>query len=326
MFWLRAVAVIGLSLEILYFWLSGGDLRAGERTFQLLSQVSGHVSTGEIVHLWARGLGENELCGCGATFLECPFWTKVGEEAFGGWDRLRVDEIVRLQRRVDRNRYIIFMMFPRRSGRYRRDLEAYADLLARLYRAIFVVAGAVTIVDSSKHASTAFLLRRVHGVRVRVVHLVRDSRGVAHSLLKQVRRPEAVDGRSYMHRASPWRSGLEWLAFNTLFHLLRATRTPVTRMRYEDLVRDPRGALRSVLSFEGATWDPEELAFIDDAGVSLGTDHTVSGNPMRLNHGRLELRLDEAWRRSMRPSQRVVTTALTWPLLALYRYPMRATS
>ena len=26
---LRAVAVVGLSLEILYFWLSGGDLRAG---------------------------------------------------------------------------------------------------------------------------------------------------------------------------------------------------------------------------------------------------------------------------------------------------------
>ena len=29
MFWLRAVAVVGLSLEILYFVLSGGDLRAG---------------------------------------------------------------------------------------------------------------------------------------------------------------------------------------------------------------------------------------------------------------------------------------------------------
>ena len=29
MFWLRVVAVIGLSLEILYFWLSGGDLRTG---------------------------------------------------------------------------------------------------------------------------------------------------------------------------------------------------------------------------------------------------------------------------------------------------------
>src|SRR4030042_2232983 len=29
MFWLRAVSVIGLSLEILYFWQSGGDLRAG---------------------------------------------------------------------------------------------------------------------------------------------------------------------------------------------------------------------------------------------------------------------------------------------------------
>jgi CRP-like cAMP-binding protein len=29
MFWLRAVAVVGLSLEIVYFWFSGGDLRAG---------------------------------------------------------------------------------------------------------------------------------------------------------------------------------------------------------------------------------------------------------------------------------------------------------
>ena len=26
MFWLRVVAVVGLSLEIAYFWLSGGDL------------------------------------------------------------------------------------------------------------------------------------------------------------------------------------------------------------------------------------------------------------------------------------------------------------
>ena len=29
MFWLRVVAVVGLSLEILYFWHSGGDLRTG---------------------------------------------------------------------------------------------------------------------------------------------------------------------------------------------------------------------------------------------------------------------------------------------------------
>ena len=29
MFWLRLVAIVGLSLEILYFWYSGGDLRTG---------------------------------------------------------------------------------------------------------------------------------------------------------------------------------------------------------------------------------------------------------------------------------------------------------
>lgn len=38
MFWLRVVAVVGLTLEILYFWLSGGDLRTRHRIGSNLHQ------------------------------------------------------------------------------------------------------------------------------------------------------------------------------------------------------------------------------------------------------------------------------------------------
>ena len=57
-----------------------------------------HLSAGEVVHLWIRGLSGNELCGCGAAFLDCPFWSEVGRVGFGGWDQIRIEEVVALQR------------------------------------------------------------------------------------------------------------------------------------------------------------------------------------------------------------------------------------
>ena len=67
----------------------GGCQRSGSTLLdRMLSQVPEHLSAGEVVHLWIRGLGGNELCGCGAVFLDCPFWTEVGRIGFGGWDQI----------------------------------------------------------------------------------------------------------------------------------------------------------------------------------------------------------------------------------------------
>jgi hypothetical protein len=303
------------TVEVLFI---GGSQRSGSTLLdRLMSQIDGYASAGEVVHLWARGVRDNELCGCGKAFHDCPFWAEVGRQAFGGWDRLRPDDVIGLQRRVDRNRYIFFMLLPV-SARYRRDLGAYTDILGRLYHAIATCGGAV-VVDSSKHASTAFLLRRVAGVRLSVVHLVRDSRGVAFSLGKRVRRPEVVGEDAFMHRQPAWRAALEWVAFNSLFHLLRLVGTAVARVRYEDLVGDPRTVLAGLTSRSG-TSRPGSLPEIDGSRVTLGVDHTVAGNPMRFAHGALELRLDDGWRRTMRPLDRRLTTALTAPLLKAYGY------
>ncbi len=297
----------------------GGCQRSGSTLLdRMMSQAPGHVSAGEIVHLWSRGLSSNELCGCGERFADCPFWAEVGRLAFGGWGSVDVDLILRLQRRVDRNRYIFFMVFPALSPRYRRDLERYVGILDRLYRAIYAVGGGA-IVDSSKHVSTAFLLRRVPSVRIRVVHLVRDSRGVAFSLLKKIRRPEVVDGEAFMFRASVSHSAFEWMAFNALFHLLAILGTPTKVVRYESLVGSPGDTITRILRSEGRA-DTGEITFVDGTTVTLGVDHTVAGNPMRFERGSFELKADQEWRTSMRPRDRRLTVSLTWPLLALYGY------
>lgn len=290
---------------------------------RVLSQVPGFVSVGEVVHIWERGLLRDELCGCGEPFSRCAFWTKVGELAFGGWSALDVHAMIDLQRSVDRTRWIPLMVFAPDRSRYGQRLRRYADILSRLYRGIGAASESGVVVDSSKHASTAFLLRRVAGIRPHVVHLVRDSHGVAYSLTKKVRRPEIRSVAEFMPKATPVRSGFEWLAINGLFHALRALGTPTTFVTYESLVASPQERIEQITRALGRADAPAHLGFMNDGVVGLSVDHTISGNPMRFVVGDVSLRLDDAWRRDMRLADRVVTTMLTWPLLARYGYLSR---
>jgi len=83
----------------------GGWGRSGSTLLaHVLGEVPGFVSVGELRYVWQAGPGANELCGCGLQFAECPFWTAVGEQAFGGWDKVDVDEVLALESAVLRHR------------------------------------------------------------------------------------------------------------------------------------------------------------------------------------------------------------------------------
>jgi hypothetical protein len=302
----------------------GGLGRSGSTLLdRMLGQLGGVWSVGELVHVFERGLEENNLCGCGERFRDCPFWRRVGEEAFGGWDRLDVAEVLALKRAVDRNRYVPLMCLPALWPPYRRRLRRYLDLLDRLYHAVRQVAGRTLIVDASKHASHAFLLRRLRGLDLRVVHLVRDSRGVAFSWAKLLRRLEVADGGALMATETPARMGARYLAYNSLFHLLRRLGVPTLLLRYEALVRQPTAGLARVLDHAGRPAAGGELGFVGDGWVELGTSHALAGNPMRFRQGRVPLRLDEEWRAGMHRRHRLLTAGSTWPLLLRYGYLRR---
>jgi hypothetical protein len=299
----------------------GGLGRSGSTLLdRMLGQLGGVWSVGELVHLWQRGLEENNLCGCGRRFRDCAFWRLVGEAAFGGWDALDVQEVLALKRAVDRNRYVPLMCLPALWPPYRARLRRYQRLLERLYRAVGQVAGAPLLVDASKHASHAFLLRGVPGVDLRLVHLVRDSRGVAFSWGKLIRRREVVDGDALMATDTPVRMSARYLGYNSLFHLLRRLGVATLLLRYESLVRRPAPELRRVLDHAGRPAADGELGFVGDGWVELGHSHALAGNPMRFDQGRVPLRLDEEWRGRMRRRHRLLTLGWTWPLLLRYGY------
>jgi hypothetical protein len=272
---------------------------------------------GELVFLWERGLLANERCGCGEPFDGCPFWKEVGVRAFGGWDQVDPAALRARQRRVDRMRYLPQLLAPVVAGGFRVRLEPYSEALRRIYAAIAAVSGAALIVDSSKHASTAAIVRRVPGVSARIVHLVRDPRGIVWSWSKVVARPDATTGStSTMARIGTVRAVARWQSTNAALALVRS---PGALLRYEDLVDRPAHATRRLLALGGV--HVEELPqFLDEHTVLLGTDHTVAGNPLRFVTGPMEIRADEEWRLAMPPARRALVAALALPSSAVYRY------
>src|SRR5687768_12088508 len=151
------------------------------------------------------------------------------------------------------------MVAPRLRPAAAADMERYTEVLSKLYRAIGEVAGARVVIDASKHASTAFLLRRVPAIDLRVVHLVRDSRGVAYSWTKEVKKPEVTGDDAFMPQYSPSSSGRQWVAYNLMFDALGlltalsslgdTPKPPGTMvLRYEALMANPREGLERILA------------------------------------------------------------------------------
>lgn len=280
----------------------GGLGRSGSTLLErLLGELPGVVALGEVVHLWERGVLAEELCGCGVPFPACAFWRQVGERAFGGWTRWLAERVLTLRHRVDRTRRIPRIAHP--------DLAEYV----RAYQLLYDATGARVVIDSSKHASLACCLV-TSGVDVRVVHVVRDPRAVAHSWGRTVARPE--DGRP-MTRWGPARAAVHWTAQNAALELLARRGARVTTVRYEDLLAAPETTLTALArELELAV----ECPFVDGRTAWLGPAHTVSGNPMRFHVGRVELRRDDSWAMGLPDGDRRVVNALTWPLRARYGY------
>ncbi len=299
----------------------GGFGRSGSTLLErMLGDIPGVVSIGEVLHLWERGLRDDERCGCGAAFSDCPFWAAVGDDAFGGWHKVAADGAVADRQDVVRNRHLLGLVtgLQPTSRRLRRH-----RMLARhraIYRAAAAQAGASLVVDSSKHPAFAYLMRRGR-LDLRCLIVVRDPRGVAWSWQKTVRRPEVTSQAADMPRYPVVGSGLRWTLYGVLFHALSLLGVPVAVIRYEDLLADPRGELERVMRFSGVrAVQPDDLSHVSGSAVTMSVHHTVAGNPMRFQTGEVALRPDTEWRERMPRRDRLLVEAVTAPLRIFYGY------
>ncbi|QLQ09790.1 MAG: sulfotransferase [Nocardioidaceae bacterium] len=297
----------------------GGSGRSGSTLLEcLVAELPGVAVLGEVAHLFERGVVLNELCACGRSFSECPFWSEVGILAFGGWDRIDIARIRALKGEVDRQRRMLETGRRHPSSRTRDQAREYAGYFRKIYDAASDITGAGVVVDSSKVAPTALALSHEMGIDLRVLHIVRDPRGVAYSWSKQVARPE-TGNTAEMPRLSSRSSSLLWLSHNLSIGALAYRGVPVTRIRYEDLLADVDGTVRQAwreLALPGSA----ALPLVDPSTIELHATHSVAGNPMRFKTGLTHLRTDDEWKERLPSRERRLVTALTYPALKRYRY------
>ncbi|WP_158624226.1 sulfotransferase [Micromonospora sp. HM5-17] len=329
-------------VRVLY--LAGSGRSGSTLVTTILGQLPGFVAAGEVRYLWRRGLVENRPCGCGRPLRSCPVWTAVLRDVPGS-DPAGV--AARLGGRLRIRRLPVLL---RRHRRGQPSVPGHPDdaRLARLYPAIARHVGAVpapaepsgpsaageseparvpnpppagrVVVDSSKLPPYGALLGDLPGVDLYVLHLVRDPRATAFSWRRRRRLDGDLDDR-LMSRPPVWKAALLWLVWNATTLRLWAGTGRYLRVRYEDFVADPAGTVARIAGFVGV--DPGELPFPTPDTVRLAPTHSVAGNPARHRTGVVSVVADNEWVTALPRWAYAVVTALTWPLLRRFGYPIR---
>jgi hypothetical protein len=297
----------------------GGQGRSGSTVLEnLLERLPGVVSVGEIRFLFSRGLEDNELCGCGQPFQECPYWREViGLALPDGFDRERIQRAVRSLNNVVRTPQL---MYPRLlTPSLRADAKVYGDTFAAVFRAVRQVNDARVIVDASKYPLHALFLQARPDIDLTAIHLVRDPRAVAYSWTRHKVRTEVHWEKREFKRHNVARTAVVWDVLNFLTRRLKSRSDAYRVVRYEDLVADPLEQLRELAEFM-----LKRPTAIEDSlfGAQSRTPHTISGNPSRAGGGAITVRADESWRQNLGGVKKATVTALTAISLRRYGYDL----
>lgn len=304
-------------------FIAGAGRSGSTLAERVLARLPGMAALGEVRYVWDRAVLDNQSCGCGLPFADCPFWTEVGRSAFGRWDPGLARRIVATRDEYDRARHVPALLLRPERVPWAHSVRQYADAMAAIYRSAAAVAGVPWVIDSSKHVSLPYILSLAPGVDLTVLHVVRDPRGVAYSWSKDVVRPEITDRVEYMPRYGIASVARTWLVHNGAVAPVGRRGVRVCRVRYEDFVTRPDHAVRAVAGLTGLQVPAPLAEDLRRGEVDLGVDHTVAGNPLRFRTGPLTLRPDVAWRDALSARDRTLIATLTAPMMMRYGYTLR---
>ncbi|WP_166675430.1 sulfotransferase [Neorhizobium sp. R1-B] len=302
------------SVRIAYI---AGYGRSGSTILDIaLGQHAAVVGAGEIAALTRHVLAQNEYCACGSAITDCGFWSTVSRH----WSNGREAEFIRdycvLQKKFEG----LSMLLKSISGiGLGPQFEEYSLHTTRLFTTMLSYSNKEMIVDSSKLPGRAIALSRMPGIDMRIIHLVRDGRGVAWSLLKGYERDAKSGLQKEIKPKSVFRTALRWSIVNLAVEYLSRTLGPerIIRVRYEDFTSNPAATLQQIGSF--LKLDLSQIGSSLQRGEPMGPGHQVAGNRLRMTSS-IELKKDESWQTRMPVSQQLSFQRLGGWMLRRYGY------
>lgn len=264
------------------------------------------------------GNADTYLCSCQAPIGKCQFWAAVKNEMRAAGYDYDVNRAGTSLKETG-SAWIRRLLQPLHRGggvEFLRDAllnvtpawhRHFANWRARNYAlvcAISKVADVKFVADSSKIGIRFKYLRKIDGINLRVVRVIRDGRGVALTYMRPGDFADATDpklrggglGKQTHAQLTMREAATEWRRSNEEAEAALQTfpQNHQFRVRYEDLCTDPAGALHSIHRFLELPENDAYLNFRD-------APHHVVGNGMRLDSSS-EIRLDDRWRSTLTTS------------------------
>ncbi len=286
----------------------------------VLGNYEGIEGVGELCNLYGYAWQDGYLCACGEKANKCKFWSDIRQE----WVRqCRVDDIdgyLEAQQTYDNWKspecwYRLINEKKRPSNRFR----IYSELTTALFEAITQISGNPVIVDSSKSPTRAMALSMMNGIDLRLIHLVRDGRGIIWSLLKRAARVEQDSVPTYKKWKIVLRAALAWTIVNRQADILRKGLGPEKAIfvRYEDFSNHPVKILNKMGALIGVDLTP--LGYELENGKSMKIGHTIAGNRLRMKRS-VKLKPDFEWKRNLPKEYENIFEILGGWLLHRYGY------
>ncbi len=311
-------------------------------SIESVGEVNKLVRTGWISRKSLHGINPKRLrrpiCTCGkrldvlyvdAPDEACPFWASVRREWVERTDPASIESYPKLQDAFEPQGRWPRLLYEKR--RQSASFRSYAGLTRAFFESVRTVSQKPVIVDCSKISVRTFALGMTPGIDLYVVHLVRDGRGVITSHRKSFEK-DLQAGIIGGHKVRPmWKTAVRqrvvhlvslvrWIVGNLLSEWVCTQLGPkrAMRLRYEDFVADPKGALERIGSL--LELDFTDVAVAASSGAPMQAGHNVGGNRTKKS-GIITLRPDdEEWKRALSPTEQRLSWALIGWLMRRYGY------
>lgn len=171
-----------------------------------------------------------------------------------------------------------------------------------LFACIHETSGAEVITDASKFPHRLYLLKRSDAFSVKVIHLIRDGRGVVNSYFRKY--------HSFKLALQRWMyPNLESMYLRRLF-----SDKDWIIVKYENLAMNPEETLAKICNFLGLEFERNMLFYRRTPYIGLG------GNRMREKQTDERIFLDERWRKELSWKYRLAFAVAGGWLNKLYGY------
>jgi hypothetical protein len=276
-------------------------------------------SLGEVAFYYNKYMDQDNLCSCSKSLSNCQFWSQVNMKhaiyvfPLKPWDLYsficKVENILSLP-------LLIFNLLPFRT------VEGYRKHMQGFFRAVMETSGRKVLIDSSKSTRTKIgrpvAMKKICGFDIKIIHLVRDGRGIMFSRLKG-KNQLLEKGMNDDKWAGPYFATISWLITNLTSLLVEFLyfRGKTLRVNYEDIVSNYKQEIQRISRFIGVNLD--NVIETIEQNMELKVGHNVGGNRIRLEK-KVTLKKDFEWQDKLPYHYQIFFLIFIWPLSKLFRF------